>query len=252
MNIILDTLPSPLSKLKTWQSGIAEGKSIKQGFLQNLSLNASWIWYSQANELDTLAHGLDTRCRFSQYQSGSLHRVLRIGRGAITPLTTCFRFNQCKDLSQNGFTYITRLWDLTASHWMRKWSFHTRSRVERLRLDSKGSILELESQVVKVLDNKVSYNAPSKVRKARKSDFFVTLTQKEKQKELHLSTENVKPISVHIPTHLRPVTDDQFGHYLAGLIDGDGHFSSKQQLVLVFNTLDVFLAYKKTIRFWKG
>lgn len=33
------------------------------------------------------------------------------------------------------------------------------------------------------------------------------------------------------------------GHYLAGLIDGDGHFSSKQQLVIVFSSADVALAY---------
>ena len=46
-----------------------------------------------------------------------------------------------------------------------------------------------------------------------------------------------------MPTHLKPVNDDQFGHYLAGLIDGSGHFSSKQQLVLVFNSLDASLAY---------
>jgi hypothetical protein len=65
------------------------------------------------------------------------------------------------------------------------------------------------------------------------------------------NTENVKSISVHVPTHLKPVNDDQFGHYLAGLIDGDGHFSSKQQLVLVFNSLDVSLAYyiKKRLGF---
>jgi hypothetical protein len=57
------------------------------------------------------------------------------------------------------------------------------------------------------------------------------------------STENVKSISVHVPTHLKPINNDQFGHYLAGLIDGDGHFSSKQQLVIVFNSLDVSLAF---------
>jgi hypothetical protein len=36
---------------------------------------------------------------------------------------------------------------------------------------------------------------------------------------------------------------------LAGLIDGDGHFSSKQQLVIVFSSPDVDLAYylKKTL-----
>ena len=56
-------------------------------------------------------------------------------------------------------------------------------------------------------------------------------------------TENVKPISKHIPKHLKPINKDQFGHYLAGLIDGDGHFSSKQQLVIVFNILDISLAY---------
>lgn len=43
--------------------------------------------------------------------------------------------------------------------------------------------------------------------------------------------------------HLKPANDTQLGHYLAGLIVGDGHFSSKQQLVIAFNSLDTFLAY---------
>jgi LAGLIDADG endonuclease len=66
-----------------------------------------------------------------------------------------------------------------------------------------------------------------------------------------VNTENIKPISVHVPTHLKPVNDIEFGHYLAGLIDGDGHFSSKQELVIVFNSLDASLAYyiKKQIGF---
>ena len=61
----------------------------------------------------------------------------------------------------------------------------------------------------------------------------------------------IKLISVHVPTHLKPANHDQFGHYLAGLIDGDGHFSKQQQLVIVFNSLDVSLAYyiKKQIGF---
>jgi len=46
-----------------------------------------------------------------------------------------------------------------------------------------------------------------------------------------------------VPTHLRPANDNELGHYLAGLIDGDGHFSSKQQLVIVFNSLEASLAY---------
>ena len=48
---------------------------------------------------------------------------------------------------------------------------------------------------------------------------------------------------MHVPKHLKPISDDQFGHYLAGLIDGDGHFSSKQQLIIVFSSADVALAY---------
>jgi hypothetical protein len=61
--------------------------------------------------------------------------------------------------------------------------------------------------------------------------------------ETEIKTENVKPISVHVPTHLKPVNDEQFGHYLAGLIDGDGHFSKTPQLVISFNELDASLAY---------
>ena len=61
--------------------------------------------------------------------------------------------------------------------------------------------------------------------------------------EIVENSEKVKFISVHVPKHIKPVTEDQFGHYLAGLIDGDGHFSSKQQLVIVFHSSDVSLAY---------
>lgn len=58
-----------------------------------------------------------------------------------------------------------------------------------------------------------------------------------------INIEKIKSISVHVPTHKRPVNDTQLGHYLAGLIDGYGHFSSKQQLVIAFNSLDTHLAY---------
>lgn len=65
------------------------------------------------------------------------------------------------------------------------------------------------------------------------------------------NTENIKNISIHPSTHLKPLNDEQFGHYLAGLIDGDGHFSSNQQLVIIFSSLDIQLAYyiKKMIGF---
>ena len=54
--------------------------------------------------------------------------------------------------------------------------------------------------------------------------------------------ENVKPVSDHVPTHLKPQTDEEFGHYLAGLIDGVGSFGEKA-LVIAFHGLDASLAY---------
>lgn len=56
-------------------------------------------------------------------------------------------------------------------------------------------------------------------------------------------SENIKKISIHVSKHLKPVNELDFGHYLAGLIDGDGHFSSALQLVIAFSELDASLAY---------
>jgi len=42
---------------------------------------------------------------------------------------------------------------------------------------------------------------------------------------------------------LKPFNNEELGYYLAGLIDGDGHFSKAQQLVIVFSSSDAFLAY---------
>jgi hypothetical protein len=56
-------------------------------------------------------------------------------------------------------------------------------------------------------------------------------------------SENTPKISIHVPKHFKPKNNIEWGHYLAGLIDGDGHFSKALQLVLVFNELDASLAY---------
>jgi hypothetical protein len=63
-------------------------------------------------------------------------------------------------------------------------------------------------------------------------------------------SENIKEISDHVPKHFKPLNEEQFGHYLAGLIDGDGHFYPKQ-LVIVFSSPDIDLAYyvKKILSF---
>ena len=61
--------------------------------------------------------------------------------------------------------------------------------------------------------------------------------------EIVVNSEHVKRTSRHVPKHLKPLNNEQLGHYLAGLIDGDGHFSKAQQLVIVFSSPDAFLAY---------
>lgn len=55
--------------------------------------------------------------------------------------------------------------------------------------------------------------------------------------------ENVVAASEHVPTHRKPFNDSDFGQYLAGLIDGDGHFSTQRQLCIAFHSADAPLAY---------
>jgi hypothetical protein len=50
-----------------------------------------------------------------------------------------------------------------------------------------------------------------------------------------------------VPTHTKPLSDEDFGHYLAGLIDGDVRFS-KYAAHIIFNGLDASLAY--SLFFW--
>lgn len=55
--------------------------------------------------------------------------------------------------------------------------------------------------------------------------------------------ESVYSISDHVPTHQKPPTEEDFGQYLAGLIDGGGHISTAQQVVISFHSDDAPLAY---------
>ncbi len=79
----------------------------------------------------------------------------------------------------------------------------------------------------------------------------VFIITNEPSETIRDNTENIKNISIHTPTHLKPLNDEQFGHYLSGLIDGDGHFSSQNQLIITFSSWDIKLAYyiKKVIGF---
>jgi hypothetical protein len=55
-------------------------------------------------------------------------------------------------------------------------------------------------------------------------------------------------VSIHVPKYSRfpgkeEKAQEDFGHYLAGLIDSGGNFNNKQELVLVLKGIDFSLAY---------
>lgn len=55
--------------------------------------------------------------------------------------------------------------------------------------------------------------------------------------------ENLHPLNEHIPKQKKPESEESFGYYLTGQIEGDGHFSKQNQLVISFNIKDIRLAY---------
>lgn len=57
-----------------------------------------------------------------------------------------------------------------------------------------------------------------------------------------ITTDNLKQVSEHPKKHVKPMNDTEFGYYLAGLIDGDGHFS-KSGLAISFHSADYLLAH---------
>jgi|GEM_PF-3243155 hypothetical protein len=60
-------------------------------------------------------------------------------------------------------------------------------------------------------------------------------------KNTYTSYKNLLPISEHVPNR-NHLTDNEFGYFLAGLIEGDGWFGYKQ-LYIIFAEKDTSLAY---------
>lgn len=50
-------------------------------------------------------------------------------------------------------------------------------------------------------------------------------------------------ISIHVPKNFKPISDNEFGDYLAGLIDSKGNFNKQQELIIVFHRNEASLAY---------
>jgi hypothetical protein len=46
-----------------------------------------------------------------------------------------------------------------------------------------------------------------------------------------LYSKNLRSVTDDVPKYSKPFSDEQFGHYLAGLIDGDGHFNQEQSVI---------------------
>lgn len=53
----------------------------------------------------------------------------------------------------------------------------------------------------------------------------------------------MKRLSKHVPSK-RVYSNDMLGHYLAGLIDGDGHIATNSYIIICFNELDLSSAWK--------
>ena len=58
---------------------------------------------------------------------------------------------------------------------------------------------------------------------------------------------NLPTISDHVPKHKSDFTDNEFGHFLAGLIEGGGWFG-KRELHVIFSKVNTSLAYLITVR----
>jgi hypothetical protein len=69
-------------------------------------------------------------------------------------------------------------------------------------------------------------------------------------KYIYNSYTNLPLISEHVPKHNSKLNDNDFGYFLAGLIEGDGWFG-KKELHIIFSETDISLAYyiKKRIGF---
>ncbi len=61
------------------------------------------------------------------------------------------------------------------------------------------------------------------------------------QRNYSTKNENIPIISDHVPTHKKPVSDEEFSSYLAGLIEGN--FSKQHTVRIYFHINNAPLAY---------
>lgn len=66
-------------------------------------------------------------------------------------------------------------------------------------------------------------------------------TLRDPQRLYAIALTKIKPISIHLPTHVKPLNNNQLGHYLAGLLDGDGKINKDGSIILIYH--DISAAY---------
>nr|YP_025806.1 putative site-specific DNA endonuclease [Tupiella akineta]AAQ18765.1 putative site-specific DNA endonuclease [Tupiella akineta] len=93
------------------------------------------------------------------------------------------------------------------------------------------------SKSIKQDENKPSTSLP-KVKTSLASEKLIFSKAKDLQKN-----ESQKLISIHAPKAKKPQTKEEFGQFLAGLIDSDGHITKDGCVNIAFNTNDISVAY---------
>lgn len=73
-------------------------------------------------------------------------------------------------------------------------------------------------------------------------NFSFSTKAKAVTKNTYTKYQNLLPISEHVPNKYPPLTNNEFGYFLAGLIEGDGWFGYKE-LHISFSEGDTSLAY---------
>jgi hypothetical protein len=73
-------------------------------------------------------------------------------------------------------------------------------------------------------------------------NFSISTKATARTKNTYNSYSSLPKISEHVPKHNSNLTDQEFGYFLAGLIEGDGWFGFNQ-LDIIFSDRDVSLAY---------
>ena len=106
-----------------------------------------------------------------------------------------------------------------------------------------ASLYSFKYSIIHNIVKKLKQRSKSAGNKLNMTNTSLNGTSETLRNEIVIQSENIRYISIHVPKHLKPINNEQLGHYLAGLIDGVGHFSKIQQLVIVFNSPDAFLAY---------